>query len=258
MSTIDDLAFARAKLVADHDLKLFGPPEEDLSRYLRAKAWHLEEAVALGLGYHPHNLSISVIREKCPEQIDLSCKGRTGDLRPLPGLFMDRCKLLEESTIFDDIDSKERGGKLWFKPADLATYARKEWASYMPSSARALMDAAVLDADTGFANNSEKEEATAPAAATEAAPAAFLGPASTNAPADGAVGPQEGHSSAWNLIESETCKPIDERQFKRRTALKARCAELGAGDRAFERLYEKAEGLPGFIRFKKGRPSNSK
>jgi hypothetical protein len=99
MSTIDDLVCAKlAAAGCDNpeklakamlrDWELFGHPEEDLSRYLRAKAWHLEEAVAIGLGYHPHNLSLSVIREKCPEQIDLQGKGRTDDVRPLPGLFM--------------------------------------------------------------------------------------------------------------------------------------------------------------------------
>ena len=59
--------------------------------------------------------------------------------------------------------------------------------------------------------------------------------------------------AAWNLIKSETRKPIKDRQFKRRKALKDHCKGLGTGWQAFERLYEEAEKLPGFIPFK-GKP----
>jgi len=62
-------------------------------------------------------------------------------------------------------------------------------------------------------------------------------------------------AEARDLIKSETRKPLEERQFKTRMALKDQCAKLGAGWQAFKRLYEGAEKMPGFIPFKKGRPA---
>jgi hypothetical protein len=110
MSTTDDLACAKLAAAGCEnpkavlrDLKLFGPPEKDLSQYLRAKAWELEEAVALGLGRHPRNLSLSVIREKCPEQIDLQGKDWHEDQLPSAQLFMERYDLLKRAAFVGDV-----------------------------------------------------------------------------------------------------------------------------------------------------------
>jgi hypothetical protein len=254
MSTIDD--FACAKLAAAGcenpkavllELKLFGFPEKDLSRYLRAAAWELEEAVALGLGRHLRNLSLAVIREKCPEQIDLQGKDWHEDQLPSAQLFMDRYGLLKRAAFIGDIKSEERDGTLWFKPVDLATYACKEW-GYMPSSARALM------ASTGPDVNTEKEEAaratdeaTAPAVATEAGAAAFA-PTSANTPAGGAAEPQEGDSFSLNLerlcrdyLIDEMGKSLD-RNPKTRGEYLTDCKKRfkGLGSREFRRAWKSA------------------
>jgi hypothetical protein len=150
---------------------------------------------------------------------------------------MDRYELLKRAAFIGDIESEERGGKIWFKPVDLLTWASKEW-DFIPLAARALMAATGLDVDI------EKEEA-ARAGADNADTRKGNGLSSSDV--------SEG-DAAWGLIKSETRKPLDERQFKTRVALKDECAKLGAGWQAFERLYKEAEKLPGFIPFKKGKP----
>jgi hypothetical protein len=250
------------------DLKLFGPPEKDLSRYLRAKAWELEEAVALGLGRHPRNLSLSVIREKCPEQIDLQCKARPEDLLPTAQLLMDRCELLKRAAFIGDIKSEERDGKIWFKLVDLATYAHKEW-DYMPASARALMAAAVIAAaNTGFADHSEKKEATAPATATEAGAGTFA-PVSENTPAGGHAEPQDGHSSSLGVSEGEkgeaACKAwlISKMRrsphnppFKTQKELRQHCmTKFSISWGAAQSAWMEAKEATGCTWHKRGRPS---
>ena len=271
MSTIDDLACAKLAAAGFEnpkaqlrDWKLFGPPEKDLSRYLRTKAWELEEAVAIGLGRHPHNLSISVIREKCPEQIDLQCKAAPDDLLPSAQLFMDRYELLKRAAFIDDIKSEERGGTLWFKPVDLAAYAQKEW-DYMPPAARALMAATGLNADT------EKKDTAVPVAAPTAAAVDIdtdkgkPGPSSLVGLKDKKGAPlkdKKGVVKTWEIMCSEMSKPHGERKFKTMEALQDHCQyKLGddcIGYYDFQLLRKLANNDRSLIPYKPGAPIGSK
>jgi hypothetical protein len=287
--TIDDIACAKLAAAGCEnpkavlrDRKLFGPSEKDLSRHLRAKAWELEEAVALGLGRHPRNLSLSVIREKCPEQINMQGKLSSDEELPSAQLFIDRYDLLKRAAFIGDIRSEERGGTLWFKPVDLAAYAQKEW-DYMPVAARALM--AATGADEA---NTEKEKPGAPPPAPSTAP---CGPTDTGekkppaAPVSASavfdtlkdeqgrlLKDKEGRTlkdkkgrlrkvcmrEAWDLVSREMTTPRDERKYKSSTKLREHCEdELGVPFRDCLTLVREAKKLAGAIPYRAGNPHSS-
>lgn len=223
------------------DLRLFGGPVSDLSHWMKAAAWSLEEAVAISLGYEPDVLSLPKIQMLCPEEIrDRHLRRRPevlNRLSPLAQSFLGRLFLLQRAVeIDDDLHSKRIDGGYLIRPHDFLRWfdaqTAEDWKEHIRVAMQGLLKAwRASSADTGEKKANHRDF--------------------------GSLEDKKGVAKTWECIVSELNKPESGRRAM--IYLKRDCVrEHGITDRDFEALREKARNDPSLPKSKKGRPPKHK
>ena len=137
------------------DQRLFGPPSLDLSHWLKAACWSLEEAVAISLGYEPDRLCLGLMLLKCPEEIrDRALRDRPQvffRLSSVAQMYMGRLSLLERAVKMDELPAKFVNGEYNLKPFDFLRWfdaqTAEDW-NFTPVAMTLMLEAlTVADAE---------------------------------------------------------------------------------------------------------------
>jgi hypothetical protein len=152
------------------DRRLFGGPVSDLTHWLKAAAWSLEEAVAISLGYEPEVLNIPKILRVCPEEIRDRHLRRRHDVfyrfSDLIQMFLGRLSLLERAIIARELEATLVDGKYWLKPADFLRWfdaqTTEDWKEHVRVAMLGILKAwsasgaAADEGKTGFSSTGAK------------------------------------------------------------------------------------------------------
>lgn len=223
----------------ERDLRLFGVPSSDLSHWLKASVWSLEEAAAISIGFEPDALSLGVILRKCPEEIRDRPLGRQPEvlfrLSSVAQFFFGRLSLLERAIIAGELPSIKSDGSYWLKPFDFLRWfedqTAEDW-NYIPLGMTAMLEA-LAGSDT------EKKKADRSSL--------------------GAPKRRKGRKSALNHLifhmrKSPNCPP-----HEKRTALRQEIKDqFDIGKNIADDVIREAQELTKVDWYKRGRPSKRK
>jgi len=221
----------------ERDWRLFGSPSEDLSHWLKAPVWSLEDAVAISLGYEPDKLSVGVILRKCPEEI------RDRPLRDSPEVlyrlssvaqsFLGKLSLLERAVIAGELQPIKADGKYWLKPFDFLRWFDAQAADDWKESVSVAM-LGLLRAWRASGTDTEEGKVDLP----------FYGAKGMNA------------AKAWLFSEMVKSPKAPPPQFKKRPDLQKnvmRRFEIPL--HAFREVFKSAEIMSGVDWYKRGKPA---
>jgi hypothetical protein len=193
-TTIHDLLRA----ADDADAKRFPliHPRE-LELWCSFPAWTVAQAAALSIMRDPNVISPEIIEN---QDLILHPHGVSKEeevlrISRIGGIYSDRHRALLLAARYRELPAVPVDGSFEIRPLGFLAWEKTRrgqgpWSGLTDALVERVKAYQRGDADTGFAVHSEKET-TAPATAAES-PAGTFAPASTNPPADGAVGPQEG------------------------------------------------------------------
>jgi len=238
------------------DFRLFGGFEQagSLNHWVDIDAWELEDAVALTLGKNPLDLSETIIREKCPEDIvnRKLLRRRPEALSPLTQLYMERYERLKRAAIGGSLQSIERGGKIWFKPHDFLTWydTKSGWKdNFLPVAMKAILEAWRANAQTAF-NVAAANEPLRAGAVVEIEANGKPGRSSLGVPQG-----KKGLEACKDYLRWEMKKSRDDASLNGQDEYRPHCKKkFGISGRAFDRAWTEAAKETECPWAKRGRP----